>query len=128
MQIKKIETKIDYIGAFASLLCLIHCLATPIFFIVTACSVSCCVSSPLWWKFIDYFFLFISINAIYFGTKNNPFHWLSLSLWFCWINLCLLIINESIGFITLPEKTNYIPALALVVLHLYNQNRNKKNC
>ncbi len=127
MELKKLENKVDYIGAVASFLCLIHCISTPLFFLVTACSVSCCVSSPVWWKVIDFFFLLISLNAIYFGTRNNPLYWLSFSMWFCWGSLFLLIFNESTGFIPLPEKTNYIPAIALVVLHLYNQKRNKEN-
>ncbi len=123
--LKILENKSDYIGAIASFLCLIHCIATPLFFVVTACSVTCCVESPLWWKFIDYFFLFISFNAVYYGTKNKAPYWLKYSLWSSWIILTLTIINESIGYFPIHEKANYLPALLLIGLHIYNQRRTK---
>ena len=52
--------KSDAIGAIASGLCILHCLATPIFFIASACSLSCCNNTPLWWQWMDYVFLGIS--------------------------------------------------------------------
>ena len=59
VSIKKIifETlniKSDTIGALASGLCMVHCLATPFFFIASACSASCCSNTPLWWQWMDY--------------------------------------------------------------------------
>ena len=46
----------DFIGALASSLCLVHCLLTPVLFIVKACtsSASCCAGAPVWWQVIDY--------------------------------------------------------------------------
>ena len=49
--------KSDALGAIASGLCILHCLATPFFFIASACSLSCCNNAPLWWQWMDYVFL-----------------------------------------------------------------------
>ena len=56
-------SKSDVIGAFASGLCMMHCIATPFFFIASACSATCCNTSPIWWQRLDYIFLFVSCIA-----------------------------------------------------------------
>ena len=38
--------KVDSLGALVSGLCMLHCLATPIFFIASACSAACCNFAP----------------------------------------------------------------------------------
>jgi len=118
--------KSDYIGAIASTLCLIHCIATPLIFIVQSCSVTCCSASttPTWWRFIDYFFLMISFFAIYRSTKTTTSKWIKPALWFSWGLLFLVIVNEKIVWYPLNEKFIYVPALALIALHIYN----KKYC
>lgn len=113
--------KADNLGALAGLLCFIHCMATPFVFVVKACSDSCCSDSPVWWKSIDYVFLIISFGAIYFATRNSSIQWIKGSLWGFWLLLLIVILNESFGFITLSEYIIYIPALAIVGLHLYNR-------
>ena len=40
-----INLKQDYIGAVASALCLLHCIATPFLFVAKACSAACCIDS-----------------------------------------------------------------------------------
>ena len=40
----------DSIGALASSLCLVHCVATPFIFVVQSCAASCCASAPAWWS------------------------------------------------------------------------------
>ena len=44
----------DIIGASASTLCTIHCLATPFIFFASTCTQSCCASAPSWWVWIDF--------------------------------------------------------------------------
>ena len=65
------KIKFDTIGAFASGLCMLHCIATPFFFIASACSSSCCSAAPSWWQWIDYGFLGISFFSIYQATKST---------------------------------------------------------
>ena len=40
--------KPDSIGVLSSALCMIHCIATPFFFVATACTATCCSAAPLY--------------------------------------------------------------------------------
>ncbi len=113
--------KADYVGAIASLLCLVHCAATPFLFLVKTCARSCCVDVPTWWQLIDYGFLGISGLAIYYATKRSTKYWMQIALWSAWGALLFTIVNEGWGVVSLPEGVSYLPALVIVGLHLYNQ-------
>ncbi|MFP4846190.1 MerC domain-containing protein [Winogradskyella sp. PE311] len=117
----------DSIGAMASSLCLIHCAATPFIFIAQTCSAACCESAPIWWTTIDYIFLAVSFFAVYWSSNQSSKQWIKYGLWFNWILLCLLIFNEKIEFSPVPEGILYLPAIALFVLHLYNQKHCRCN-
>ena len=119
-----INQKPDSIGAISSTLCLIHCVATPFIFIAQSCTMTCCDGTPSWWKFIDYFFLVISFFAVYRSTQTTSNKWIKPALWFSWFTLFIIIINEKAAWFPLNEKAIYLPALALILLHLYN----KKYC
>lgn len=114
----------DILGAFASVLCLIHCIATPFIFIAQASTVSCCNAVPAWWKLIDYIFLTISFFAIYWTSKTTTINFIKPLLWLSWFALLTVILNERFGWFPLAESAIYIPAFSLVILHLYN----KKYC
>ncbi len=116
-----IKQKPDTFGAFASLLCLIHCIATPFLFIAQTCSATCCHDAPLWWQFIDYLFLIISFFAIYQTTKKTSSSWIKPALWLSWFVLLIIILNEKLEWMSLNYWLVYIPAFALIVLHLYNR-------
>lgn len=126
----KINTTSDLMGAIASGICLIHCIATPFIFVAHA-SVSEHAhhahehghGSPEWWNVIDYLFLVISLVAIYFTAKNTPVKWMPIALYGCWAVLAFIILNEKFHFFHLDHAAIYFPALALVGLHLYNRNQ-----
>lgn len=125
-------SKSDNLGILASTLCMIHCIATPFLFIVQTCSTSCCSSTPIWWQWIDYFFLTISFFAVYHSTKNTSNNIIKPALWINWLALFIVILNEKTQVINLHEIIKYIVALSLVGLHLYNQKycqcKNDKCC
>ncbi|PKV51378.1 MerC mercury resistance protein [Aquimarina sp. MAR_2010_214] len=116
--------KPDNLGAIASTLCLVHCIATPFIFIAQSCSITCCDVTPNWWKFMDSVFLVISFLAIYRSTQTTASNWMKPSLWLSWFLLFLIIVNEKTAWFPLNENLIYFPALTLIVLHLYN----KKYC
>lgn len=126
------KIKFDTIGAFASGLCMLHCIATPFFFIASACSSSCCSTAPSWWQWIDYGFLGISFFSIYQATKSTTKEWVTQGLWVSWIALFILIMNVRFEWFLLAENIKFIPAFTLVGLHLYNmrycQCENKECC
>jgi len=88
-------SKSDVIGAFASGLCMMHCIATPFFFIASACSATCCNTSPIWWQRLDYIFLFVSLFAVYQGSKSSTKLWVSCGLWANWLALFVLILMNN---------------------------------
>jgi len=69
---------------------------------------------------MDYLFLFISIFAIYHASKSTTKRWVSQGLWFSWLVLFFLIINLKLELVLLTENIKFIPAFALVALHIYN--------
>lgn len=110
----------DIIGASASTLCTIHCLATPFIFFASACSQSCCSSAPTWWIWLDFGFLFISLFAIIRSIKNTSKLWIKPALWTSWTVLFSLILIEQNTDLNLSDLYKYSAAFSLTVVHIYN--------
>ena len=113
-------TKTDQVGIIASALCMIHCFETPFLFIAKSCSATCCEATPSWWTSLDYLFLLISFFAIYHSSKNTSSSWAKYALWISWSSLLILLINEKLQFLSVSVYTIYIPAIMLVLFHVYN--------
>ena len=122
----------DVIGASASILCTIHCLATPLIFVASACTQSCCANAPTWWIAIDYIFLFISFIAVYRSTKTTSSNWIKPLIWLYWVCLFVLILVEHNLSIQISPFYKYIAALSLAITHIYNlkycQCKNNECC
>ena len=108
------------IGVLSSGLCMIHCLATPFFFVATACSASCCSSAPQWWQWIDYFFLIISFIAVRHSTISTNSKLIELGLWLSWVGLLVFVLNAKFLWFSMSPNMKFIPAFSLIGLHLYN--------
>lgn len=116
-----ITQKSDSIGAISSTLCLIHCTATPLFFMIQGGVSACCSATPIWWKSLDYVFLLIAFVAIYFSAKHTVKPWMKYALWISWGALFFVIINEKMVWFSLHENLIYLPTIVLIGLHLYNR-------
>ena len=115
--------KADIIGASASLLCMIHCLATPFVFFLKTSTAMCCSETPMWWKSIDYLFLTVAFFAVVHITKNNRTQtWLKSLLIISWIGLLIVTLNTTFFIFHISNSLAYAPAISLVTLHLYNSN------
>lgn len=111
----------DKLGAISSTICAIHCMATPFLFVAKSCSVAThCAQTPIWWKAVDVLFLVVSFVAIYFSAKNSSNSLVKKGLWVSWIVLALIITNDFSHIINLPHWLIYIPAVNLIILHIYN--------
>ena len=113
--------KADLFGAAASALCLVHCVATPFIFLAQACTPGHCHAGPGWWSALDYIFIVISFLAVFYAGKTTSKNWIKYALWTSWILLLVAVLNEKLGLIPISGAILYIPAMSLVVLHLYNQ-------
>ena len=113
--------KPDYLGAISSTLCLIHCIATPFIFIAHASTHhDHNHASPLWWQGIDIIFLAISFFAVLQTSRNTTKKWVSLGLKVSWGILVLILMNEKVHLLHIPELAIFFPTLGLVGLHIYN--------
>ena len=110
----------DKIGVFASITCMIHCAITPLIFIANICSLSCCSQAPLWWRSLDYIFLGITFIAIIQSNKAQTLKIIKWLFGVSWVLLAFFIINESVMLFSITHHLKYIPALAIVFLHMYN--------
>ena len=121
--IHKITYKEDLIGASASFLCLIHCLATPFVFLVKSSAAVCCSDTPTWWQAMDYIFLVVAFFAVVHVTNNHRSkEWMKFSLVVSWLGLLLVTLNSTYFLFHITNQIAYIPAISLVCLHLYNSN------
>ena len=104
--------KPDTLGALASSLCLVHCILTPVLLLSQF--------SAIWWGSLDYVFLGLSLFAVSKSARQSAKPVMKPALWFTWIVLALLLINEKLHGFELPEFLTYISAISLAVLHVYN--------
>ena len=112
----------DIIGAAASTLCVIHCMATPLLFVVQSSAVNACHSAgPGWWNAIDYLFIGITFFAVYYSVKNTSKEWMKYALYGSWILLSIFVVNEKFHLVPMAEMWKYGAAFTLVGLHLYNR-------
>ena len=126
----RLRSKSDLIGAFASILCLAHCLATPLLFIAQAEIVDGAAHQK-WWGVLDIVFLGISFAAIWWSVKTTSKKWMQNLLWLSWIVLAIVVFNEKLSLFPLAEQAIYVPTAALIFLHLYNRkycNCTEGNC
>ena len=110
----------DNFGATFSMLCVIHCFATPLLFITQ----SHLLIVPLWWQGLNYLFLSLSLVAIYHSAKNSSSQLIKVLLFVSWGFLAFLLISEEFELLHLPEPITYFTGFTLAFLHMYN----KKYC
>lgn len=115
------SSKSDLYGVLASSLCMIHCLATPLIFVVQASTTACSEIGPFWWRMMDYLFLVISIIAIHQSAQTTSSNWMPKAMYAGWGILAFMILNESLSLLPIPHILIYLPAFSLVFLHLYNR-------
>ena len=112
----------DYVGASASGLCLIHCIATPILFLSQASLISISNEMLFLWQSLNFLFLAISFIAIYYSVKNSSNSYVKILLFLSWLTLSSLILIELFEILSIAEFYTYIAATSLSILHIYNLN------
>ena len=108
----------DYIGAFAGILCIIHCIITPLLFLINAELATRQTLFAL--QLTGYVFLIISFFAVYRSALNTTNNIVKVLFFFFWGALLFLILNETFGTFRIPETFTFISAFSLSALHIYN--------
>ena len=119
-RVSSFSIKADTVGAAASFLCMIHCVATPFLFVAQACASTCCSAAPTWWRAIDFAFLLVSAVAVLRAVKASSTPWLRWGLRAAWVALAAAILAENFAPALFSEWVKYPSAFSLIGLHLYN--------
>ncbi|MBC6995128.1 MerC domain-containing protein [Neolewinella lacunae] len=114
----------DFIGAFASSLCIVHCLLAPLFFVAQPVVYHQVVShqghhhGEGLWGCLDYVFLLVSLLAVWFAHKPQRSGWVRGGLWGGWACFALgLFLGERLVG---GEGMMYLGSGILVLTHLSN--------
>lgn len=105
----------DYIGITGSVLCIIHCVATPILLLTTTLLTH--NSLRLGFLSLDYVFIGVNILAVWSASRHTS-RKLATALW-CFLTL----FAAALLFEDLHEKVKYVAyvaSLGLVITHLAN--------
>ncbi len=107
--------KADYVGITGSVLCLIHCLITPILLVTSTLLKDEIVRTS--YLSLDYVFIVVNIIAVYSATRHAPTG-IRTSLWgfLAFFAVCIILEDVSPVF----EYAAYVASLGLVGSHLYN--------
>ena len=108
----------DYIGAIAGILCIIHCIITPLLFLINAELATKQTLFAL--QLIGYVFLIISFFAVYRSALNTTNNTVKVLFFLFWGALLFLILNETFGAFRIAETFTFISAFSLSALHIYN--------
>ena len=108
----------DYLGAIAGVLCIIHCIITPLLFLINAELAT--KQTLLALQVVGYIFLILSFFAVYKSALNTTNNIVKVLFFVVWGFLLFFILNESLGAFRIAETFTFISAFSLSALHIYN--------
>ena len=112
--------KTNELGIFSSILCMIHCMATPFLLVAIPSSSIIYQRGQLWWSWLDVLFLIISLIAVFVAVQQSKQKWVQISMIVSWFLLSFFVINERLEGIEFSFDMVYFPAFALTVFHVIN--------
>lgn len=115
MKMKILRDRADYLGITGSLLCLIHCLATPILLLTSTLVRH--DTLRMGYVSLDYFFIGLNIIAVYFASLQTT-QLIRRSLWGFLGVFAVGIVLEEISAVF--EYAAYMASLGLVFTHIAN--------
>lgn len=116
MKTDLLSRKADYIGITGSVLCLIHCLITPVLLMTTTALRH--EHLRIGYLSLDYVFIGVNIAAVYFATKNNQSAPVKRALWGFLVLFTIGIAFENVG--PAFQLLGYAASAGLVMTHLVN--------
>ncbi len=135
----------DFIGAISAFLCIIHCAIVPILMgfhsvyyagdVLTSTSHTEHVHTHSdlnslhflegsHWHSLDYFFIVITLVAVFFATRTSVISWVKIGLWSCASLFIVSILLEE--YIIGVEYLAYLASALLIVFHFLNQRLGKQ--
>lgn len=105
----------DLIGAWASFLCMVHCLVLPI---IISLSVFSLGINHEHWHALDYIFVGISLIAVLYASRRSNLTWIKAGLWITFGIFSFALLGHDLfpGLLWLSLGAS----LVLMALHLFN--------
>lgn len=124
MDEEAVSIQSDKAGIASAVLCMIHCLAVPVFFLMRYWFADANIihALPVWWERVDYVFLLISFWAVYHSAGHTRYKEIKMALWTFWSILAIAILFEA----TLHWMA-YIASAGLITTHFVNIKRLRKS-
>lgn len=116
MKTESFSRKADYIGITGSVLCIIHCLITPVLLLTSSLFQNSALR--VGYLSLDYVFIGVNIIAVYFATRHYAPLAIKRSLWSFLLLFAAALLLEDADPIF--EYIAYIASAGLVITHLLN--------
>lgn len=116
------QRKSNTLGLISSTLCLLHCLAVPIFLSFYPVILQY-IEHDLY--FLEYIFLISSYIAVYFSTKNSNITSIMKIIFYLVLTFLTLgiLFEETIGWM---QYLGYIGSVGLIIMHIINLRTYRK--
>lgn len=116
MKTDLLSRKADYIGITGSVLCIIHCLVTPVLLMTT--SLLHDEHLRIGFLSLDYLFIGVNVVAVYLATRHAVSLPIRRALWGFLTLFTIAMLLEDVGEIF--QLTGYVASAGLVMTHLIN--------
>ena len=116
MKSEVLNRKADYIGISGSVLCIIHCLITPVLLVSSSFLTNDTVR--VGYLSLDYVFIGVNTLAVYFATRHATTPAIKACLWSFLSLFAVAIVLEDVN--EFFEYLGYTASVGLVLTHLMN--------
>ncbi|RYC71761.1 MerC domain-containing protein [Spirosoma sordidisoli] len=123
MKTDLLSSKADYIGITGSVLCIIHCLVTPVLLMTTAVFQD--EQLRVGYLSLDYVFIGVNIMAVFFATRHHVQPTTKRALWGFLLLFATGIMLEDVN--EFFEYVGYAASAGLVISHLINIRQHRLN-
>jgi hypothetical protein len=114
MQIKSLHKNSDFLGIVSAGLCLIHCIALPVFLLGTL-SAGLVLSN---WHWLDFIFIALACVAVYFSTKKTASALIKTGMWASVTIFAIALLSHEIS--VYAQYISIAASVALMMLHFIN--------
>ena len=118
-----ITDKADYVGITGSILCIIHCLITPILLVTS--NVFQHDALRVGYLSLDYVFIGVNIVAVYFATRHYAAPAVRVALWSFLTVFAVAVLLEDVN--SFFEYLGYAASFGLVSTHLINIRQHRQS-
>ena len=120
MQIKNLRKNSDLLGMVSAGLCLIHCIALPVFLLGTFSA----GLVPDKWHWMDYIFIALAGVAVYFSSRKTASLYLKTGMWLCVIIFAVALLSHGIS--VYAQYISIAASVGLMLLHYINIRQCKR--